>query len=118
MITPLRWCARIAGLLALVIGLLLSRMPSAALFHLHMTLGGIVAVALLLCALLALGKVPVAKAAPGIPWALATLLLGMRQNELLPGSMHWLIEVLHAVMGIGAIGLTEMIGAAQTRAAR
>jgi len=116
MITPLRWCARISGLLALVIGLLLSRMPMAVLFHLHMTLGGLVVVSLLLCALLAMGKVPAAKAAAGIGWAVVTLLVGLRQNELLPGSMHWLIEVLHAVLGIGAIGLTEMIGAARARA--
>jgi len=118
MITPLRWCARIAGLLAFVLGMMLGRVPMAALFHLHMTLGGLVVVALLLCALLSAGKVPAAKVGLGILWAAVTLLVALRQNQMLAGSGHWVIQVVHAVLGIGAIGLTEMLGAARERAGR
>ena len=118
MITPLRWCARIAGLLAFVVGMMLGRVAIPALFHLHMTLGGLVVISLLLVALLSAGKVPAGKVAAGIVWAAITLLVGLRQNALLPGSLHWIIEAVHALLGIGAIGLTEMLAAARARAVK
>ena len=118
MINLLRWSVRIAGLLAFVIGMMLGRVAMPALFHLHMTLGGLVAILLMIVALLSIGKIPAGKAAGGIVWAALTVLVGMRQTVLLPGSYHWVIEVLHALLGLGAIGLTEMLAAARIRAGK
>ncbi len=118
MITTLRWCARIGGLLAFVIGMMLGRVAMPALFHLHMTLGGLVVLSLLLVALLSECNVPEGKVAPGEICAAVTQLVALRQTTLMPGSMHWIIEVVHALLGIGAIGLTEMLAAARARAGR
>jgi hypothetical protein len=29
---------------------------------------------------------------------------------ILPGSMHWLIQTLHLLVGVGALALTEIMG--------
>jgi hypothetical protein len=118
MITPLRWTARIAGLLAFVIGMMLGRLPMPALIRAHMTLGGLVVISLLIVALLSAGKVPAAKVGAGILWAVVTLLVALRQTTMLPGASHWIIEAVHGLLGIGAIGLTEMLAAARSRAGR
>jgi hypothetical protein len=37
-------------------------------------------------------------------------MLGLTQTQLLPGSAHWLIQVLHLLVGLGAISLAETLG--------
>ena len=36
-------------------------------------------------------------------WGVLVLALGLTQEELLPGSWHWTIQVLHVVISMGAI---------------
>jgi len=36
--------------------------------------------------------------------------LGMTQTQLLPGPMHWVIRVLHLLVGLGTMGLAEETG--------
>jgi hypothetical protein len=113
MIGLLRWSARLGGLGALVVGLMLSRFP---VFHLHMALGAIVALVLLIVAVMALGaRVRVPAAMVGIVWAAGVVYVGMAQTRWMTGSGHWLVEVIHATIGIGAVGLTEMLAGAVTR---
>jgi hypothetical protein len=117
MINLLRWIARIGGLLALVLGLMLSRVAPSAL-QIHMTLGVLVAVALAILGGWAMAKavsLPIARMS--LIWAGATIYIGFAQGRLLPGDNHWIIEVLHALLGIGAIGFAEMLAAALTRKA-
>jgi hypothetical protein len=107
MIKLLQWFARIAGLGALVLGLMLSRIPT---LNLHMTLGGIVALALAILALWALSaRVRIPAAIAGLLWAAATIYVGMRRGRGTVG------EIIHVLLGIGAIGLAEMLAAAITR---
>ena len=44
-------------------------------------------------------------------WGLIVPILGLTQTNLLVGSAHWLIEVLHLLVGVGAIGLAENLAA-------
>jgi hypothetical protein len=44
-------------------------------------------------------------------WGLVVVILGFTQTEILPGNLHWVIEVLHLFLGMGAIGLGEGISA-------
>ena len=44
-------------------------------------------------------------------WGLVVVILGLTQTQILPGNLHWLIEVLHLVLGLGAIGLGEGLSA-------
>jgi hypothetical protein len=115
MIILLRWIARIGGLCALVLGLMLSRVAPSAL-EIHMTLGIMVAIALAILGGWGMAKsvsLPIARMS--LIWAGATIYIGIAQTRLLPGNSHWIIEVLHALLGIGAIGFAEMLGAALTR---
>jgi hypothetical protein len=36
---------------------------------------------------------------------------GLTQAKLLPETGHWIIQVLHLLCGIGAVGMAEMLGA-------
>jgi len=117
MINLLRWITRIGGIVALVLGLMLSRVAPSAL-EIHMTLGIMVALALGILGGLAMSKsvgLPIARMS--LIWAGATIYIGFAQGRLLPGDSHWIIEVLHALLGIGAIGFAEMLGGALTRKA-
>ena len=37
--------------------------------------------------------------------------LGLTQTRLLTGSAHWLIEVLHLLVGVAAVGMAEGLAA-------
>jgi len=114
MIMLLRWAARIGGLLALVLGLMLSRVAPPAL-QIHMTLGGIVAAALAILAAWAIAtgvKIPVAIG--GLVWAAVTVYVAMTQSFL--GAIGGpALKIIHPLLGIGAIGLAEMLAAALSR---
>ncbi len=117
MISVLRWCARIAGLAALVLGLLLWDGKLIGALNLHMTLGAIVAATVAILAVYAItarARIPLGMV--GLLWAVLTVYLGMAQNRLMPGSNHWIVSVSHLVLGIGAIGLAEALAGAITRA--
>ena len=44
-------------------------------------------------------------------WGLIVPILGLTQTRLLVGSAHWVIEVLHLLVGLGAIGQAESLAA-------
>jgi uncharacterized membrane protein len=107
MIKLLQWLTRIAGLGALVLGLMLSRFPE---LQIHMTLGCIVVLAMAILALWALSaRVRIPAAVAGLLWAAATIYVGMMRGRGTVG------EIVHVLLGIGAIGLAEMLAAAITR---
>ena len=110
MINVLRWFVRVAGLGALALGITFLFALNVALLSLHTTLGGIVALLLAILAVWALivrARVPAAIAA--LFWAVATVYVGMMRNRGTAG------EIIHVLLGIGAIGLAEMLAAAITR---
>jgi hypothetical protein len=52
----------------------------------------------------------------GLVWGLVVVALGMMQNRLLPGEFHWVIKVLHLLVGIAAIGLADRLAGRAKRA--
>ncbi len=44
-------------------------------------------------------------------------ILGLTQNQLLPGSWHWVIQLVHLLVGLGAMGQGEGL-ARRIKAAR
>jgi hypothetical protein len=44
-------------------------------------------------------------------WGLVVAVFGLTQTRLLVGSAHWLIEVLHLLVGIAAVGMAEGLAA-------
>ena len=109
MIAVLRWVGRIGGLLALVMGLMISRSP---VLEPHMMIGSIVALALLIVSMWAIAKrVRIPVGIVGLLWAGATVYVGRNQMGWMTGDGHWIVEVVHTIIGIGAIGLIEMLSA-------
>jgi uncharacterized membrane protein len=108
----------IAGLCALVLGLFIW-ITNVDLTDIHMLFGLLVTLGLLVMSIIAL----IARelriwGIVGIIYALIVLIFGVTQVNLLAGNLHWLIETLHTLVGIGAIALTSMIGARYTRLKR
>jgi hypothetical protein len=42
-------------------------------------------------------------------WGLIVPIVGLTQTDLLTGSLHWLIQVIHLLLGLGLIGLAEQL---------
>lgn len=110
-ITVSRMLVRITGVLQLLGGLLLWTGNALSLIPLHMLLGLLLVLSLwLLAAVSSQAGIPVGLAAGAALIGLITLILGLTQDSLLPGPPHWVIQVLHLVVGIAAVGSGEMIG--------
>jgi len=89
------------------LGLMLSRFPA---IRVHMIFGGIVVLVLAILAVWALTeRVRVPAAIAALFWAAATIYIGLLQGRGTAG------EIVHVLLGIGAIGLAEMLAGAITR---
>ena len=101
----------IAGLCALVFGLFIW-IANIDLTDIHMFFGLLVTLGLLVMSIIVLttrrlriwGMV-------GIVYAIIVLIFGVSQSTMLVGHLHWLIQTLHMLVGIGAIVLTGFLGA-------
>jgi hypothetical protein len=108
--TVLQLWVRVVGAIQIVLGLFFWTGNADRLIPLHMVLGiSLVLPLWILAALvLALGVTP-GLAALTIAWGLVMPLLGLTQTRLLPGSTHWVIQVLHLLVGLVAIGLGDTL---------
>jgi hypothetical protein len=110
--TTAQWIIRVSGLLVLILGLLFwTGDAPRGLLPVHMLLGTLMVLGLWLLAATAsqLG-VPISLTITAAVLGLIVLVLGFTQTSLLPGSSHWLIQVLHLLVGIAAISIGEIIG--------
>jgi hypothetical protein len=101
----------LAGLCALVLGLLIW-IANSDLTDIHMLFGLLVTLGLLVMSIIALTASGLRIwGLAGIVYAIILLVFGESQSNLLVGNLHWLIQTLHLLVGIGAIGLTGALGA-------
>jgi hypothetical protein len=116
-LTVAQWVVRITGVLLLILGLLIWTEGMSSLISVHMLLGLLLFVGLLvLAALSPRAGVPVGLAAGVAVVAIVMLALGMTQDSLLPGPNHWIIQILHLLVGMTAVGMGEAIGGRMRRA--
>lgn len=82
----------------------------------HMVLGITFALLLLALSLVQLlsGRMRLLGAS-GIVYTLILTALGFTQASLLVGSMHWLIQTAHVVIGFGALALVQVISVRDAR---
>jgi hypothetical protein len=59
--------------------------------------------------LAAVARAPIALVVGGLLWGVVVIALGMKQMVLMPGSNHWVIQVLHLLVGGAAVGLNERL---------
>jgi hypothetical protein len=55
-----------------------------------------------------------AKVKPVLPiisllWAVALPVIGIAQLHVMPGGNHWIIQIVHLILALGAIGLAEAL---------
>jgi hypothetical protein len=109
--TVFQMLVRICGAIQIILGLLFWTDNARTLVPVHMLIGTILVISLITLAIVAaFSGVSIGFVAFAIVWALVTLLLGLTQARLFPGSAHWIIQVLHLLIGLGAIGQGENLG--------
>jgi hypothetical protein len=115
-----RMVLRVAWILAIILGILFWTGNADTLTPIHMLLGIIIVISLWVIGL-AQGFIK----GGSFVLALATFLLGLiitivglYQTTWLTGSNHWIIQVIHLLLGISAIGLAEMTVARTKRRLR
>jgi hypothetical protein len=110
--TTAQMLVRATGVVQLVLGGLFWTGNALDLVPLHQTVGFLLVFGLwTLAALAARAGVRPPLVALAAVWGLIVPILGLTQTRLLVGSAHWLIEVLHLLVGVGAIGMAEGLAA-------
>jgi hypothetical protein len=108
--TVARWLVRVSGLVLLVLGTLFWTGNATGLIPLHRLLGFVLVLSLwTLAALAARAGVARGPVWLAVAWGVVVPLVGLTQDQLLVGSAHWLIRVLHLLLGLGAIGQAERL---------
>jgi hypothetical protein len=103
-----QWLVRVTGLIQIVLGVFIWTGNADRLIPIHITSGLVLVLSLLaLGVLAAFARVNPALVALAIVWAVVVLILGLTQVQLLPGPAHWVIQVVHLLLGLGAIGQAE-----------
>jgi hypothetical protein len=106
----LTWIVRIAGIGQILLGLSIWIGPGLRLLSLHLLTGCLIVVCLWILAVLALivrGRP--ALAAFAIGWGLVLPAFGMAQSSILIGPLHWIIQVVHLLMGLIALGTADAL---------
>ena len=117
--TVIQMLIRLLGLIMIVLGLLFWTGNALNLIGLHMMLGIVLVILLWVLAIMAARSgVSLGLVALGIAWGLIVVALGMTQNRLLPGDAHWVIKVLHLLVGIGALGIAERLAGSINRSGK
>jgi hypothetical protein len=116
--TVIQMLVRVAGLTQIVLGMLFWIGSALTLIPLHMLIGSVLVLLLWTLAGISLwAGVNRGRAVLALVWGLIVVALGMTQNQILPGSAHWVIQVVHLLVGLAAIGMAEGLAAGikQTR---
>lgn len=107
---------RLTWLVGLILGLYIWTSHGYSVLKPHIALGFTSALLLMLILLTGIA----AKAKPihillAAVWVVLLPVIGFGQLHWLPGANHWLIRVVHLLIGLFAIGSAEMIGAHAAR---
>ena len=111
-ISILQNAIRILGVVLIVLGFLFWTGHALELVRFHMSLGFALVVLLWILAGIGTraGLQPWVLISASL-WGLLVIVFGMTMGTLLPGRSHKLIRVLHFLIGLGAIALSESVAA-------
>ncbi len=102
------WMIRITGVVQLFLGILFWIEQNDSLIPYHILIGSVLVISLWALAILA-GQAGVVRGfvVVALVLGLIVVLFGLTQTLILPGPAHWVVEVLHLLLGLGAIGQGE-----------
>jgi hypothetical protein len=102
---------RASGVLLILLGIAIWTGRADGVIPIHELLGFILVLSLwTLSFLAARAGVPTKWVALAVVWGFVAPILGLTQAGLLTGSWHWTIQILHLLIGLGAIGMGENLG--------
>lgn len=106
--TVAQMIVRLFGLILLALGITFWSGHALQLVNTHMLIGVLFVLALwTLAGIAAAAHQSGGFVALGFVWGIVVLALGMTQRTLMPGSGHWVIQVLHLLVGLAAMGIGE-----------
>lgn len=111
-----RWLVRLSGLALLVLGAAIWTGSFDALIPIHMLIG--IVLVLSLWTLAARAGAPTPMVVLAVAWGVLLAVLGVTQEGILPGGAHWIVQVVHLLVGVAAIGEGEALGARTARSSR
>lgn len=115
--TVFQLLVRITGLIQIVLGALIWIGIGASLISVHIVSGSVLVLALWALAVVAArAGVERGLVVAAVAWGLILPVLGLTQQRLVPGPSHWLIQALHLLLGLGALGLAENLARRTRRA--
>jgi hypothetical protein len=101
---------RIAGLIQLGLGLLFWSGHALSLIPIHMRIGFLVVLSLWVLSLLAARRgISLGLVGLGLAWGLVVPIVGLTQTRVMPGQYHVVVQVIHLLLGVGAIALGERL---------
>jgi hypothetical protein len=104
---------RAAGIIQLALGALFWTYNALNLIPMHMLVGLVLVLSLwVLAGIAARSGVNLAVVGVAFVWGAVVPLLGIAQTQILPGSAHWVVQVLHLLVGLTALALAEVLGRA------
>ena len=107
-ITVVHMTLRVSGLLLILLGLAIWTGRADGIIPVHELLGFVLVLSLWTLAYFgARAGVPKGLVAAAVAWGLIAPLLGLTQANLLADNWHWVIQILHLIVGLAAIGTGE-----------
>ncbi|HEY3750887.1 MAG TPA: hypothetical protein VGL80_16975 [Pseudonocardiaceae bacterium] len=101
-----------AGIVQLVLGMLFWAGIGRNLIPVHETIGTILVLSLLTLAFLAAwAGAPIGLVVLVVVWALVLPVVGVGQTNVLVGSLHWIVQAVHLLLGLAAMGLASVLAA-------
>jgi hypothetical protein len=111
-ITALQMAIRVVGVVQIILGLAFWTGNLLGLVDLHQLLGILLVLGVWTqAALAARAGVPAGMVAGAVVLGLIVPIVGLTQRELLPGSAHWVIQVVHLLLGLGLLGMADSLAA-------
>ncbi|MGH7763727.1 MAG: hypothetical protein ACREOM_04840 [Candidatus Dormibacteraceae bacterium] len=108
--TAAQMTVRICGVVLLLLGILFWTGNADFLQPVHILLGLLLVLGLWTLSFLALqSRTGVGPAVLGFAWGVVATVLGLTQTRLVTGDAHWVIQVIHLLVGVGAIGIAEQL---------
>jgi hypothetical protein len=109
--TVAQMLVRLCGLGLIVLGILFWTGNALGVVPVHILLGLVLVLSLWTLAFIAARSgAPIGFVVVAFLWGLLVPLLGLTQDNLLTTDAHWVIQVLHLLVGLVAIGMAEGLG--------